>query len=288
MANLLLICYALVLIIFGLKYYNQYPYYSESWLKNDACVAIGYIFISATFVIWFTYALEGIGIYLKIYYAIEIQHQLTRRAHVIISLCIWVVSFVLALTPFIMQGRYNKVATCLPFYPGEFDQGFKFVFLYTSIAGAVIILLLGLSIKLIHSIVKSKSVCTRMEEENHKIKKHIVKNIVSFIIMWVVMVTFLVMSCIGGPLGKFGREWFIRLCIIEVIVNPLVGSLHKKKFHVHTKRILEKFCPCCFRDLKVNITERFSMESNSQRNENLKSKEKYSSKHSLHDQIEVM
>ena len=162
---------------------------------------------------------------------------------------LWVASFGIAAIPFRL-GRYNAVGLCLPFYSGDFDFSFKYVLLYTAITNVTTIFNMGLHIYVLKIFLrKSKdttaALCEQRRKENRHLRNTVVITLVFYIIISLAEMIFLIMSCVGGSLGQFGRDWWSRMVILEAVVNPLTGPMRNKRFFRDTQYLFQKLKHRC-------------------------------------------
>ena len=195
----------------------------------------------------FFYTLTVIVIYQKVTYSLNIEKHLSLH-HFIMGTCAsWSLSVLFAAIPFMTEKRYNRVGSCLPFYESH-KLGFRYVIFYTVVVGTCNIANATLAGLLLHSFTNKNKVGSssgqrdqQIANENSVIKRMIIGHTVYQTIFNVAIVAFLVMSCIGGPIGKRGREWFTRCVVLQALLSPVVGSLRKKGFYRDTLRLLQRW-----------------------------------------------
>ena len=173
---------------------------------------------------------------------------MSRKCLMMIVAATWLGAFFIGSIPLMTstKGQYNRVGLCLPFYAGEFDFEFKFVILYTTITNINLIVVITLTVLLIRALVKNRKewygeIPTKVAERNKTLERMLIIALCVYIVINLVLMAFLIMSCVGGKTGKTGREWFSRLAVLEAITNPLVGPIRKKQFYKDTRRLMRRW-----------------------------------------------
>ena len=244
--NLLVTIYGGVILGYGYAYHSNYPYHMESWLNNDGCSVIGYMLIAATLAEQFFWMIEVICIYQKLRYPLHPQRHVKVRHLTLNALCTWGLACLIAAVPFMSHGNYNRVGLCLPFYSDDEFFGFKFTILYTVFMAISLTVNLTLAILLLRSFIRHRKqqgdhVPEVIAEENKAVERMILYMIIAYLILDIIVIIFLILSCLDGHVGKTAREWFARICILSAVVEPLVGPIRKKSFYSDTIRLLQKW-----------------------------------------------
>lgn len=232
----------------GAAYFNNYHQHMYDWLNNPGCDIVGFMLITATLASSIFYMLEVVVIYQKLRWPLHVNRHMTRRRLGFIVLATWTGALIIAAIPFLTSSKaqYNKVGLCLPFYAGEFSYGFKYVILYTTILSVNVTTVIVLTVLLVRSLVKNRrqwygAMPIKVAERNKMLERMLLIALAVYILINLVLIVFLVMSCVGGKTGKTGREWFSRLCVLEAVTNPLVGPIRKKNFYRDTRRLLRRW-----------------------------------------------
>lgn len=250
--NLLLTAYALVMAGHGIAWYGVYPLHMWRWDRNAGCGLIGYLLLTSSTASSYFYLLEGFIISLKIRFPLELRYHVTVTRLLLATPFIWALALLVAAVPWMMGNRYNLVASCLPFYHGPYDNGFKFVILYTVLVNVNLLVLVFLAVVMVKSIVRTRKHVTssrskQLEDETRQIRNHVTLTLVLAALLNLALLVFLVMSCVGGATGRIGREWFSRLVVLDAAVNPISGPIRKRKFQSDTRKLLAVL-GCCRRN----------------------------------------
>ena len=241
-SNILITIYAAVIFGYGCAYYGNYPYNMESWLNNAGCSAIGYMLISGMLAEQFFWTIEVIAIYMKLRHPLNVERHVTGTHLWVYAAVTWALSFFIASIPFMAHDGYNQVGLCLPFY----SQSFRYVILYTVVTNIMLAVNVTLAIILMRSFIKDRKeregeIPQIIVRETKKVQKTILIMITIYLTLDLVLVVFLIMSCVDGPAGTVGREWFARLCVLSAILEPLAGPARSKRFYKDTRRLQQKW-----------------------------------------------
>ena len=245
LSNLFTTMYAAVMMCYGVAYFSDYHYHMETWLSNPGCAFLGFLLVSSTIVSAVLYMIEVICIFLKLRYPLKIdRHMTTKRLLICVSVT-WMVAIFIATIPFMGYRNYTSVGLCLPFYSDK-KTGFKFVILYTVIMGMTVAVNITLAILLTKSFMKNRrrrgnEIPTVLMKELQEVQRKILIALGVYCLIAFVNVILLILSCVGGDVGKFSREMYTRIVVWETVTFPLIGPLRSKKFYIDTARLLEKW-----------------------------------------------
>ena len=248
-ANLLTTIYAAVMLGKGIRFRGSYHYHMEDWLTDPGCSFVGCLLIIATLVSAILYMLEVICMFMKLRYPLKVDRHMTLRRLNATVACTWLFAIFIGVIPFMTKRKFNAVGLCVPFY-SDGVLPFKYVIFYTVIMGLTVAVNATLAILLLRSFVNNRrrrpdEIPQQLMRDLLSVEQVILKALAVYVVIAVINTSFLLVSCVGGDVGKIGREWYTRLVVLETVTYPLVGPIRRKKFYEDTKRMLQKWC--CYR-----------------------------------------
>jgi hypothetical protein len=240
--------YTSIMFVNGALYHTDYPYHMDDWLASVTCPAAGYLLITGTLTTSYLWMLNVLVMFLKLRFPLKADRHLSAKHLMYCAFGVWTFCLFLASVPFITGTGYNKVSLCLPFYATP-DDTFSFLLLYTIISNMSLVVNIILLSALLYSFIQRRTknanfLPDKIHEATLAAEKKIIHGLTMYVLLAVVDVVFLIMSCLGGWWGVFGREWFARLCVLEAVAGPLFGPLTRKQFHGDTRRLLHKWRFC--------------------------------------------
>ena len=244
-ANLLTTLYAAVMLGKGIRFKGSYHYHMEDWLTDPGCSFVGCLLIIATLVSAILYMIEVICMFMKLRYPLKVDRHMTiKRLNITVG-CTWLFAIFIGIIPFMTKRSFNAVGLCVPFY-NDGVLPFKYVIFYTVIMAATVVVNATLAVLLLRSFMKNRrerhdEIPTQLMHDLLAVEKIILIALGVYILIAVVNTSFLIASCVGGDVGKTGREWYTRLVVLETVTYPIVGPIRRKKFYEDTKRMLQKW-----------------------------------------------
>ena len=229
----------------GIRFHGNYHYHMEAWLTDPGCSVIGCMLLVSTLVSACLYMIEVICMFMKLRYPLKVDRHMTiKRLNITVG-CTWIFAIFIGIIPFMTKRNFNAVGLCVPFY-NDGVLPFKYVIFYTCIMGATVIVNATLAILLLRSFMRNRKrrhdeIPTQLMRDLLSVEKMILIALSVYILIAIVNLSFLIVSCVGGDVGKTGREWYTRMVVLETVTYPLVGPIRRKKFYKDTLRLLQKW-----------------------------------------------